>query len=722
MKRGLGNSVFLLLGLIGCAVLISPRMSASTPSSAWLVSGEPEFAVKSSSVSDTEYPPTVTQRGNIDCSNLTFTHRDGGLFSLIPKLYKENKVSGCYVKTAVGAVDSNGFVNVSGTDYIAEVVDANNNPASYRAFPNTDVFISNSSASPANGAFIWFDHLQSSLSFSKSIDGKMFARIKPLNQVQLADKSVNPLPVMADNFGLSDSGEWLVVDSPGRALLRVNLNTMEVLPFESSFEFGNGIGAALRYAISGDGRYVAVASKTYSYFRIFDLSTCSAVPNVISAPVNCQSRDLNTFMRTQIIDMGGILQIRFSSENLLRFYATYDISGTPKTGQYVIAAPGTSLAGMDYLALGDSFSSGEGAQKYEIGTDEKFNLCHLSQVSFPYIIAKKLSLNSFHSEACSGARTLNLIGGSGVDDKGIRIDRDNQYKDKPLDNSLGEWIPGYEKQVKFVTENAPHLITVTASGNDIGFAQKLEACVKPGTCFPTYEDKQEVFNEVDAKLNVITDMYMKIKKEAPQDARIYAVGYPQLALPVGSCGVNVHFNTDELTFASSLIARLDTVIKTAAAKAGVTYVDIADALNGYRLCENDAGNIAVNGLTAGKDKYGIIGNESYHPNEFGQFLMAQKILGLTNNLGVLNPAASSNAALPKLADDDPVFAGSPKTNRALNKLLSFKPASDITYYGQNVTSTLNGIAYALPPSTSYQIKLDETLAGSATTDTTATLL
>src|SRR6185295_15293084 len=111
---------------------------------------------------------------------------------------------------------------------------------------------------------------QSSLSFSGTIDGKMSAKIKPSNQVQLKDKGGTALPVMADNFGLSDNGEWLVVDSPGRALLRINLNTMEVLPFETSFEFGNGIGAALRYAVSGNGRFVAVSSKAYSYFRIFD--------------------------------------------------------------------------------------------------------------------------------------------------------------------------------------------------------------------------------------------------------------------------------------------------------------------------------------------------------------------------------------------------------------------------------------------------------------------
>lgn len=716
MKRSFIAKLFLFLGILSCALLFTTNLSATSSTSTWFDTADPEFNVESTNVSESEYPTTITQHGNIDCSILTFTHREGELINHLPGLYKETKTSGCYVNTSVGAIDSNGYVNVGGTDYIGDMTDAAGNLASFRTFPNTDVFISNSSASPANGALIWFDHLQSSLSFLKSLEGKIFARIKPLNQTQLTDKSGTALPVMADNFGISENGDWLVVDSPGRALLRVNLRTMEVLPFENSFEYGNGIGAALRYAVSGDGRYVAVASKTYSYFRIFDISTCGSIPNIISAPLNCQSRDLNTLTRTRITDMGGVLQMRFLTDNLLRFYATYDISNSPKTGQYVIAAPGTSLAGMDYLALGDSFSSGEGAQKYEIGTDEKENLCHLSRVSFPYIISQKLSLNSFHSVACSGANTLNLNGGTGLSKDASNKNRDNQYNDRPLKNSLGDWIPGYVKQLEFVTENSPHLITVTASGNDIGFAEKLKSCVKPGTCFPNYEDKKEVFNEVDSKLNIITDMYVKIRKEAPKDTKIYAIGYPQVALPGGSCGVNVHFNKDELTFAGKIITRLNSVIKTAAAKAGVNYVDINDALNSYRLCEGNAGNIAMNGLTAGKDKFGLIGNESYHPNEFGQFLMAQKILGLTNNLGTLNPAAVPIVALQPLNEDDSVFTGSTKVNRPLNKLLSFTPTSPITYFGQNISASLSGISYALPLASTFQIKLDDTLAGIVTTD------
>src|SRR6185295_14449068 len=103
-------------------------------------------------------------------------------------------------------------------------------------------------------------------------------------------------------------------------------------------------------------------------------------------------------------------------------------------------APGTSLVGIDYLALGDSFSSGEGAQKYEIGTDESENLCHLSRVSFPYVIAQKLNFSNFHSIACSGARSVNLSGGSGFSESKLVIDRDNQYERVPSNNALPGWL------------------------------------------------------------------------------------------------------------------------------------------------------------------------------------------------------------------------------------------------------------------------------------------
>lgn len=711
--------ILVLAALVSLLGYLPGKLLAANDSSAWFGNADPEFVVKNSSVSDADYPATYGQRGNVDCDNFSFTKRNGDSVPFSP-LHSESQISGCYINTNVGAVDPNGYINVNQGVYAAELVHADNTSYKPFVFPNTDIFISSvGSAAGGTGNYIWLDHLLSSLVYQKDNYGRIRAMLTPKNQQVISDKNGNKLPVMSDNFGISDNGQWAVVDSPGKALLRINLVTMEVLPFANSYEYGNGIGAALKYAISSDGRFVAIASKNYTTFKIFDLSSCGTPPNAITAPVSgCSQRDLNTYTKNKIAGFTSILQMRFLTNDLLQFYASYTSGGSLK-GKYVIAAPGTDLTGMDYLAMGDSFSSGEGSFKYEIGTDEHdqnyLNLCHLSQVSYPYLIAKKIQANSFHSVACSGARTNNISGGSGIDKDVIRIDRDNQYSVVPPNNSFGEWIPGYKKQISFINANNPKIITLSVGGNDIGFTDKLTACLKPGTCYPSYEDRQEVFNEIDGKLNTIKKTFTKTKNSADKDARIYVVGYPQIANADGSCGLNVHLNHDELVLASSIITRLNMVIKTAATQAGVNYVDIEDALNGFRLCENNDGNMAMNGLTAGNDIHGIIGNESFHPTEFGQQLMADKILGLTSYLGTANPTPVYGASLSKITDSVPALATATKTGRSLYKLITINPAVSAVSNGSSISIPLNNLL-GLTPNAIYQINLNGNQTSQVVTD------
>jgi hypothetical protein len=685
--------------ILGASFWVLSKYSSALSYSAWFGSGNPEFAVRQAIVSDSSYPTTISGHGNIDCDNLSFTRRTG---IILPGIYSEDKVTGCFVSTSIGQVEGNGYVNVSGTDHVATITDQYGTPASYLTFPHSDIYISNASSAP-NGAYIWLNSLQSAATFTHDLSGKIWAKFDPAGQKQLTDKAGNPLPVMGDNFAESENGQWLVVDSPGRGILRINAETGEALPFAPSFEYGNGVGAAIRLAISSDGQHAIVASKTYSYFIIFDLSTCAAVPSVITQPVACQSRDLNTFIRSKISDMGGVLYARFSTNNLLNIYASYNISTASAIGQFALAAPGTSLTGMDYIALGDSFSSGEGAFKYEVGTDEKgINLCHLSTVSYPYIIAQRLNFNSFHSVACSGAKTTNIGGGSGIDKDTIRADRDNQFDPTkiPINNSLGDWIPGYDKQLNFVKANTPHLITLSAIGNDLGFSDIIKSCTRPGTCYPNFEDQLEMFNAIDTKLPVLVSLYQKLKKaDTDKTAQIYAVGYPSVALSTGNCGLNVHLNQAELVFAGNLTSRINQIVKTAAAQAGIHYANIEDALNGHRLCEGTAGIMGMNGLTAGGDILHVIGNESYHPTEFGQFLMAQAILG-TINANSPSPAPQPASALPAIDHAKTGLAALPKTDRIINKKI-IADKSTAVVKSSKATVKIPNFSHGLNPGNSY---------------------
>lgn len=713
----LNTKRILVLVAIVAMFLVPAKLFAIDGSHDWLNAADPEFAIKQDLVSDGEYPNTYGQRGNIDCDSLSFTKRNGDALPFLP-VHSESQISGCYINTYAGELDPNGYINVNQGEYAAELVHADNTAYKPLAFPNSDVFFSRvGSASGGIGNYVWLDHLLTSLVYQKDNYGRIRGVISANNQTAISDKNGNKLPVMSDNFGISDNGQWAVVDSPGKALLRINLATMEVLPFTNSFEYGNGIGAALRYAITSDGQYVAVASKNYNTFKVFDLSTCSNVPSTITTYVSsCKFRDVNSFVKSKISGFSSVLQMRFLSSGLIQFFASYVSGPSILKAKYVIATPGTDLNGMDYLAMGDSFSSGEGSFKYEVGTDETdYNLCHLSKVSYPYLLAKAIRANSFHSVACSGAKTVNIVGGAGIKSDPTSQNRDNQYVYIPPNNSLGSWIPGYQKQLNFMASNNPSMVTLSVGGNDIDFSDMLISCLKPGTCFPSYEDRQEVFNEIDGKLKVLVRTFKKTKSSASKEARIFVIGYPQIAYVDGNCGLNVHLNHDELVLASSIITRLNTVIKTAASQAGISYVDIEDALNGFRLCENNDGNLAMNGLTAGNDIKGLIGNESYHPTEFGQSLMANRILGLTSYLGTTNPDAESNNNLDKISESDPALANVTKTGRNLRKRISNGNVAH-SYIKTDTLSVPVSNLLGLTPNSTYQIFIDGNQAGTVATD------
>ena len=64
---------------------------------------------------------------------------------------------------------------------------------------------------------------------------------------------------------------------------------------------------------------------------------------------------------------------------------------------------GAVVSGKKLLALGDSYSSGEGAGDYGPGTDTADNSCHRSRNAWPTLLAEQRHLKTLPSLACSGA-------------------------------------------------------------------------------------------------------------------------------------------------------------------------------------------------------------------------------------------------------------------------------------------------------------------------------
>jgi hypothetical protein len=128
---------------------------------------------------------------------------------------------------------------------------------------------------------------------------------------------------------------------------------------------------------------------------------------------------------------------------------------------------------VSYLAMGDSFASGEGDLDdswYEEGTDEKgLNLCHLSKRSYPYLLADDLGIPDFYSVACSGARQEH-------------VSTTVQYENSRQNSDLGLRIPGRLTQHEYLDINDASFLTISIGGNDMGFGSTLLECLMPGTC------------------------------------------------------------------------------------------------------------------------------------------------------------------------------------------------------------------------------------------------
>ena len=421
------------------------------------------------------------------------------------------------------------------------------------------------------------------------------------------------------------------------AYLRINLETDEVLPFTypavgTIYLWGTDRFVSL--AISPDGRYAAMNSG--SNITIFDLDTCTDIPiNAAAASAkhfaSCQHKEMAGLLPNGLTDYSHAYYMRFTSDDMLTFVTGYRDSNN-KNHQFSnrMVPADMSIPKASYVALGDSFSSGEGEYLYESGTDVNENKCHLSPYSYPYLVSHALGIKDFHSVACSGARINNLT---------------EKQQDKIDWSRLGDWQPGYKGQINFIKTAHPKTVTISMGGNDIGFKNKLQNCVMHiGSCYGFKGDRQKIADEINAQFPRLVSMYNGIKEQGGVE-KVYVLGYPNIFGLGDKCDKNVFLDPKERKFSRALVEYLNATIKSAADQAGVQYVDTERAFTGHELC--DPGKKAVNGLSGGNDIlsfFGLngIGNESFHPNSLGHELLASALMAQTNNLSKPMPVPTPN--------------------------------------------------------------------------------
>jgi lysophospholipase L1-like esterase len=192
-----------------------------------------------------------------------------------------------------------------------------------------------------------------------------------------------------------------------------------------------------------------------------------------------------------------------------------------------------------YAALGDSFSSGDGAGSY----DPEPASCKRSAFAWPRVIDAQVDLR-----ACSGADVA----------------------------EVGTQIPGE-------ANSDITLVTLTAGGNDAGFGDIFEACLL-GAC-PSPTDPAFVA-DLAAMQTALGTLYGQLEAAYPS-ARIIHVGYPRLTPPPGDpVGACFWLPPADQAAAAAIVDAINDVIETAvdASSTDVQYLDVTDAFEDHELC------------------------------------------------------------------------------------------------------------------------------------------
>jgi hypothetical protein len=659
---------------------------------------------------------------NLDCQLVSYRLTTGNA-----------QQSGCFTDTGFGFVDTDSDMTIfNGTDEAVQLLPYSPHEVLV-PWPGTLDMLAFDAANTGGSYVSLYRDALTSLHDVRNVLGQLTGKqLTRPPEMELTDPSGKPLVVNPQTLAFSSGNSWLVVETLTGSFVRINLATLDTVPFAPSYAMLGSPGLLKsQVAVSDAGHYIAIENDTASSFKVYDLTTCSGSASGLQ-PENCRSYDYWPFARQQIRGLQSVRHVRFLNDGLISFEA---LTNDGSSGSYVLAPTDNITSLTDYIGLGDSYTSGEGAFDYLEGTDTADNKCHLSLRSYPLLLTHDLfSAAGGHSVACSGA-VIRDVGSTSAGYRGqVRGVPDFTQLQESQPDLLAaietNFLPGYIAQHRFVKQYQPAAITVSVGGDDIGFGDILERCVEPHlslhpsdeTCFNTYEDRLEILQMVDRTASKWAALYEQLRAESPQ-TRIYAVGYPEIADDAGSCALNVHLSKSELEFSDELIAYLDNALAQAATKAGITYVDIGQALAGHRLCEAPSYDVAINGLTAGTDggPFGlkVFGKESYHPNALGQILIEQAILKQTHNLTAgAPPGSTSSDSSQKLLD-------APKTGRPINhRLPGNNLASRVTKRGSSTRLSVDGVQNGLQPNQAYTIHLDGpdgTVIGTTTSDSSGSL-
>ncbi|WP_327315614.1 SGNH/GDSL hydrolase family protein [Streptomyces sp. NBC_01235] len=231
----------------------------------------------------------------------------------------------------------------------------------------------------------------------------------------------------------------------------------------------------------------------------------------------------------------------------------------------MMSTPAQAAGELEYVALGDSYTSGVGAGYYDSASGD----CRRSTINYPAQWAAAHSDFTLKDVSCSGATIADV--------------RSNQLSALSAETDL---------------------VTLTVGGNDAQFATVAQDCLaksdsycRTATDWMSYYAKNQLVTE-------LAGLYKDIKAKAP-GAAFVVLGYPQTISSTGTCPV-IDLSSAKRTAMNGLADALAEGTKAAAAKEPAFFVDMRDTFKGHGACGSDPW---INDLTDA--------SSVFHPNLAG---------------------------------------------------------------------------------------------------------
>lgn len=284
--------------------------------------------------------------------------------------------------------------------------------------------------------------------------------------------------------------------------------------------------------------------------------------------------------------------------------------GCPRTIHTLRAEPVTSTAAVRltpveaatqgaYVALGDSYSSGLGAE-ITAADRNPLNRCHRTSGAYYHEVAKAFRFaRGTAFWACAGATTADVLHGkSGEPAQLGRVDRNTS------------------------------LITLSIGGNDVGFSRVLAGCVVK---LPWSRNCQDQGGDIAARMaqlrRTLPGLLEKITDRAPR-ARVIVMGYPRLFSEVdNAAGDNIDVADQRWLNARArdlnelirqAVREADERLAATGAAGSVEFVDAYNAVAGHEAGSSDP---YMNGLSLNLSALAAE-PRSFHPTAKGHRALA----------------------------------------------------------------------------------------------------